>query len=357
MITRMHGTGLAALHLADNLEKFVRPSFLDEIKTDWIFKPVKSYILSVSEDADTDEIVECLVERFIDEGMSKKLAGRLMEIFVDKEPSYADRDIVKIFYWGHLTDELEQKIESIRGEYEKIICTYLSKVFMNYVRQYFAARKKRLQVHEEVQRDIGYTTEPDAEELSGNETSWEDVLIMDTQNFLGNRVHIEKRRALYNAILMERITAEKKMTLHQLGESFGVSKDTIGRAEKTLKGLLREFYQSQPDIQNFIGPGIFKKEEVDAPDYRRFLKEEVDQKNLYEWLKGNFRSDKEPPGETTLFVLKRLSEGKTVKELSTELEKDPQYVQLIKTRYFNREYESWYRDRAVQETTLKKSSS
>jgi len=370
-VGEMGSTDRASTNLEKNLEKYIRPGFYEKVKFDKLLGPAGRKVSDQFLDVDVEDFYDYLVDRFIDEGVAVRLLDRLI-VTMKKREDLTENEAIKLLSRGTLGDKLNKIIDKYydrggaapQGEIGKMIFSYIQKTFGFWTLDWIREKEKKEDIRKEVvgpgsggkkkvDDDEG-DDEPDApaepgEELSEKEVeekarkdfAWEEKLIEDTMNFIDKHAPKDKT-TLYKAILDNLYKVGQKKNLVEMGKDFGVSKDTVQRAEVDLKEMLKDFYRSRPDIMKFIGPGFMKDTDVEVPNYQVFMKENPsEQKDLFEWLEGQFRGNRIPSDQTKK-ALKLFTEGKSLGEVGSELGIN---AKMIKSRYFDDEYEAWFEDR------------
>jgi hypothetical protein len=361
----------ASNNLEKSLEKYIRPAFYGKVDFKKLLGGLGRKVENQFTDVDVEDFYDYLVDRFIDEGVAVRLLDRLI-VTMKKRENLTELEAVKVLSRGVLNDKLNKIIEKYwnksgdqtENEIAKMIFSYIQKTFGFWTLDWIREKEKKQEVRREVVRpgsggkkrddDDNGDDEPEApvepaempekevEEQARKDFAWEEKLIEDTMDYIDKHAPKDKT-ILYKAILDNLYKVGEKKNLVQMGKDFGVSKDTVQRAEVDLKRMLKDFYRSRPDIMKFIGPEFMKDKDVEVPNYQVFMKENPsEQGDLYDWLEGQFKG-RRAPSESTLKILKLLSEGKTVQEAGAGAGvKDPQSV---KTTYFNDEYRAWFEDR------------
>lgn len=363
----------AARNLEKDMEKRIRPAFYGHINFGTLLGIMGRKVENQFTDVDVEDFYDYLVDRFINEGVVVRLLDRLI-VTLKKRENLTELEAIKVLSRGTTNDKLDRLIEKYwnksgvqtgaGNEIAKMIYSYIQKTFGFWTLDWIREKEKK----EEGRKDVvgpgsggkrrvdddssddesEATVEPaempekEVEEQARKDFAWEEKLIEDTMDFIDK--HAPKgKEVLYKAIMDNLYKEGSKKGLVEMGRDFGVSKDTVQRSEVDLKKMLKDFYRSRPDIMKFIGPGFMEEKEVEVPNYQVFMKENPsEQKDLYDWLEGQFKG-RRAPSEKTLKILKLLSEGKTVQEAGASVGvADPQ---LVKTKYFNDEYRTWFEDR------------
>lgn len=368
-------TNRAAKNLEKDLEKRIRPAFYGNINFGKLLGIMGRKVENQFTDVDIEDFYDYLVDRFIDEGVSVRLLDRLI-VTLKKREDLSELDAIKVLSRGTLNEKLDKVLEKYwnksgdasgpGNEIAKMIFSYIQKTFgfwtLDWIREKEKKEKDRKEVvgpgggKKKVDDEDSPDDEPEApvepaempekevEEQAKKDFAWEEKLIEDTMDFIDK--HAPKgKEVLYKAVLDNLYKEGPKKGLVEMGKEFGISKDTVQRAEVDLKKMLKDFYRSRPDIMRFIGPGFMKDQEVEVPNYQVFMKENSsEQKSLYEWLEGQFKESR-VPSEQTMKALKLFSQGKSLTEVTSEIGITPELSRKIKSRYFDEEYKAWFEDR------------
>ena len=378
----------AIRNLNSELHIHFRPEYYKNINFDSIFR---TYGRSIEDQFpySLNDLFDHLVTRFINDGVSIRIMDKLLKTLETREHLTEDES----FYVLHGLDverrqEMEmdillehdpEKKKKLQGELDELvsgsqklkglvrkytgggeekkggtdfpsmIAAYIYKVFGYWTKEWLRTIRKENKEKEEFSGNLEHEILPEHEEIKKEKKrGWENELISDTKNYI--KEHAPTGKALiYDAILENRLTKKDKKTQEELGKEIGVSQPTLVRDEEALTKLLKKYYTSRPDIMEKMGPKSLKDEEtaIEVPNYVAYMSENKDeQEDLYDWLTGQFRrSGKREPSEQTLNILKAYSEGKTTAEVMEKLETKKSTTQDVKNTYFDKEYDTWYKDK------------
>jgi hypothetical protein len=354
------------LYLETRLKKMIRKEILSGVNIDKILYVTAKQVMSeakIPEGAGEVKNVEnALVDRLFERfpKFESKVYGIVAAFFEDKG---IDSEKAKILTKGGEGVSEEEEIGKILDKYKKeistIIAGYLKSILFRLGKEYSLQKRREIQdeafkEHGEYSDDEGELTDVsmqlekalqtldvhDIEEELTAKYKIEKDLIKRTTDHIEQKVP-EMYRGLCMKILQDMLLPENKKTLKELEKETGVNYVTISRWVDKLKKLLREFYLTQKDVMEYVGP--HKKEDViEIPSYRTYLKEHPEeQASFREWLHDNFQKD---VPESTLKVLDYASQGKGRKEIS-DLGISITNVDNILRKYVNspKGFEGWYK--------------
>jgi len=365
IVARVEGPGRASANLRDELKTFFRDDILKDLRFDSLINKLRAEIEGYAPLSDVEGVYDEFVDRFIDEKIGGKLLVKLT-YELEKREGLTERDAEKVLFRGSLDDDLKEilakytdkdlvpgKANPNYGEFGKMIYSYIQKLFHLWVQEWGRKNKRKTEkeVGFEQGRDQEVLLEREVEEKAKKEFGWESDLIDNLKRHIDDKAG--SKAGVYKAILDNRFITDKakRKTTGEIGEDFGISRQTVDNYEKDLFEMLKKYLKANPDIIKHVRHPDVKKDEEDSevPDYQVFMKENPElQSDLYDYLDGQFKTNKRDPSEQTVKALKLFSEGKSVSDVAKALESNKISISSIKQRYFNGEYEKWYHEKQMK---------
>jgi NACalpha-BTF3-like transcription factor len=351
--------GFGADNLLSYLKGHIRADFLKKLKLrDMLQKNAEIAASFVARSIAEQDIIEDLVDMVIDDNLGPQALGLL--IGHARERGLSPEDSKALVHGGSLRPELMGKMEQWQDEFSKILYDFLNKALKNRALKW-AARKKEEEPEEllgeqgdkqteegesegEPERPgLGVKDEKEIEEEMEKEHAWEKGLIEDIEGMLDREIGDDKKRVVYKAILHDRVINKKN--LETLVKETGLAIGTLHNYEQDLRGKLEVFLKGKG-----LGPKFdLSEEEIVVPDYRVLLKDNKElQVELKGWLKDEVRDRGGDRGggasEMTRMVLDLYAEGMKSGDIAEKTKGNKKVIENIKTRYFNKGYDSWYRN-------------
>lgn len=174
-------------------------------------------------------------------------------------------------------------------------------------------------------------------------------LIRKIRHFIDS-ITDEKKKKIYRALLNDRLLTEKPKSLTQIAEDVGSSQSAVERFEKILISDVREHFLGTKEIKEEIEEEV--KGDVKVPPYTETLKNKSDSDSFKDFYRIGIRSMGRPPSEITSKIMEALAEGKSSKEIVSELKVSDKDVRNTRSRHFNKQYEKWYRARHPKQASI-----